>query len=178
MFPFNANIPAANNNPSDDQPLMLQNNQSTMGLIGVNHVTFNENTGGFHTSITFDTTDNYAPTPPVNPPELFINTVDGFGTSLPAGLPELFYYSGSQAQSAHQYAAATPGSTFLFGGIILKWGLVTVGTSTVNFVSAFPNNCFSVTMGYTTGSANITSISASGFTCTTGGGFYYIAIGN
>lgn len=64
-FTFYPNIPNAPDNPSFDQPLMQINSQSTNGLIGVDHVTFNQfnpsNTpqspgqgGGQHIQVTFN----------------------------------------------------------------------------------------------------------------------------
>lgn len=54
-FTFSNDIPAANNNPSDDQPDMLQNNISTNNILNVDHVSFNNNAGGKHKQITFNT---------------------------------------------------------------------------------------------------------------------------
>lgn len=54
-FPFNFNIPAAGNNPSDDQPEMLQNNQSSNSMWNVDHVSYNNNAGGKHKQVTFNT---------------------------------------------------------------------------------------------------------------------------
>lgn len=50
-FIFNTTIPAANNNPSFDQPDMLTNNQSTDGILAVDHVSFNTNNGGNHLQV-------------------------------------------------------------------------------------------------------------------------------
>ena len=145
-YTYNNAIPAANNNPSLDQPDMLTNTQSIDSLIAVDHVGFNAAGGGRHNQITFNA--NNVPAVPTSPPVLFTNTV--------AGIPQLFFYSGNASQSSSQYTAAANGSTFLFGGIILKWGQVTVtGQQTVNFgaagggnpglnVGAFPNACFTV----------------------------------
>jgi len=53
-FSFNTNIPAAPNNPSVDQPDMIVNNQSTNGIIAVDHITFNTANGGQHKQVTFN----------------------------------------------------------------------------------------------------------------------------
>lgn len=53
-FTFNTAIPAANNNPSVDQPDMLINNQSTDGILNVDHISFNAMNGGQHKQITFN----------------------------------------------------------------------------------------------------------------------------
>ena len=136
-FSFNTNVPAAGHDPSIDQPDMLTNNQAINNLIAVDHITFNATGGGQHLQVTFN--GNNVPTPPVAPPILFTNTV--------AGLPQLFFYSGDATHSSTQYSAVTTGSTFVLGGIIMKWGFVTGGPvdhQTINFPVAFPNNCFTV----------------------------------
>lgn len=65
-FTFDDGIPAANNNPSNDQPKMLQNNISTKALIAVDHVTFDSTgsggagaSGGQHLKVTYN--DKFAP---------------------------------------------------------------------------------------------------------------------
>jgi len=50
-FTFSTTIPAAANNPSVDQPVMLQNNVATNGIIGVDHITFNTANGGNHLQV-------------------------------------------------------------------------------------------------------------------------------
>lgn len=61
-FTFNDTIPAANNNPSNDQPVMLANNVATNGILAVDHVTFNNAFGGTHKQVTFSS-ENTAVTP-------------------------------------------------------------------------------------------------------------------
>ncbi len=146
LFPFDTSVPAANDDPSSDQPDMLTNNQSTSSIIGTDHITFNLNNGGQHKAITFNQDASYAPVGfPVSPPQLFTAISTG-------GIPELVYYSGTAAQSANQYTAGSSGSTFLFAGFIIKWGVATLGaglSNTVTFASLglanFPNNCYNVT---------------------------------
>lgn len=75
-FTFNTLIPAANNNPSIDQGPMLQNNVSTNGILGVDHVTFNtqgpagppNGSGGQHLQVTFNgkNVPAGAPTDPIS----------------------------------------------------------------------------------------------------------------
>ncbi len=50
-FTFNTGIPAANNDPSADQPDMLINNVSTNGILAVDHISFNTNNGGTHLQV-------------------------------------------------------------------------------------------------------------------------------
>lgn len=52
-FTFDDTIPAANNNPSDDQPVMLQNNVSEAAIWEVDHVGFNAANGGTHKQVAF-----------------------------------------------------------------------------------------------------------------------------
>lgn len=60
-FSFNENIPATNNNPSADQPIMQTNNASTKSIIGVDHLTFDSAgsggagaSAGQHKQVTFN----------------------------------------------------------------------------------------------------------------------------
>jgi len=192
LFQFDATVPATNDNPSADQPDMLVNNQSTLGILGTDHITFNLNNGGQHKAITFNQDASYVPVAfPVNPPQLFTNTVDGAGNALPGGVPELFYYSGSNVQSQNQYVSRPTGSVLLPGGIIMKWGQannISDGAA-FTFVPAFPNNVFSLQVsGGTSSSPQPTinfsqgTLSVTGFTAKITGtqpiNFYYIAIGN
>ena len=190
LYSYNNAVPATNNNPSNDQPDMLINTQSIESLIGENHVTFDLANGGQHTSIQFNQDASYVPVPPVSPPELFTNTVNG--------LPQLFYYSGSSAQSSDQYDDAANLSTFLFGGIILKAGsfsssaapsistIVTYSTL-APALAPFLNNTRVVLLtpinsaaGGTTG--RVTATSSTTFTVTHGivssAQWYFIAIGD
>lgn len=153
LYVFDNSVPATNDNPSDDQPDMLVNNQSTNDIIGTDHITFNMNNGGQHKAITFNQDASYAPVSfPVSPPQLF--------TSIGAGgIPQLVYYSGTAAQSSNQYTLAPNGSTFLMAGFIIKWGVATVPaglTGPITFASLglanFPNNCYNVTANVHTSS--------------------------
>jgi hypothetical protein len=62
---YTLGIPAANNNPSADQPLMLGNFTAINNWTVVDHIGFN--TGDFtgqHLQVTFATNPNFIPTPP------------------------------------------------------------------------------------------------------------------
>lgn len=184
-------IPAANNNPSADQPLMLLNNIAIKQILGINHVTFdtgNSSINGAHTSIQFDQSASYVPVPPVSPPELFTDIING--------LPQLKYYTGDAAHSSDQYTPnAVNFSTMLLGGMIVKGGniLITGNPTVITYSALVPAiNPFPAT-GTTlavflfptnnTASTNNPYISAksdTGFTVRNGGNtstYNFIAIG-
>lgn len=77
-FTFNTAIPAANNNPSVDQPDMLVNNQSTDAIINVDHISFNAMNGGQHKQVTFNNVA--APGAQINPQSI-LYTVAGIASS-------------------------------------------------------------------------------------------------
>lgn len=144
-FSYNTGVPAANNNPSVDQPDMQTNTASINSLLAIDHVPFNTAGGGRHNQVTFNA--NNPATLPATPPVLFVNNQDGNGNNLPAGLAQLFYYTGTNAQSQLQYTNLDRdyGSVLLPGGVILKFGLkggVSPSGLIVTFPQAFPNNCF------------------------------------
>lgn len=136
---YNLGIPASGNNPSQDQPNMQNNNDNIGSYVSVDHIGFTSSgdTGisGHHKQVTFD--NNYVPAVPTSPPVLFTNTVQG--------LPQLFFYSGDAAHSSTQYVDSANGSTFVLGGIIMKWGAVNAtDNNTIGFPVVFPNHCYNV----------------------------------
>lgn len=178
-YPININIPATNNDPADDQPLIRINFSNINSYLNIDHINPAAVGAGTHKQVTFYS--NNVPTPPVSPPVLFTDTV--------AGLPQLKFYSGDSSHSSSQYVASTSGSTFLLGGIILKWGTTAnlASGSVVGFPSAFPNNCYVVTAVQNSASPTPTLISVANLTTTgfqfyfAGGGtrtIYYVAVGN
>lgn len=187
-FSYTSSIPATNNDPADDQPLMQTNFSSISSLLAVDHVGFNTANGGMHNQITFPA--NNVPSVPTSPPVLFRNIQDGAGNNLPGSVPQLFFYSGTSGQGQNNYIAQSNGSTMLMGGIILKWGSSSwPGQSGyVNFASAFPNNCFAVICQNANSGNNTTNINVIGtatnrfqvFSPNNSGGsnLFYIAIGN
>jgi hypothetical protein len=52
-IPYNLNIPASGNNPSNDQPDMQTNTNSINTLVAIDHYTFSDNPAGTHKQITF-----------------------------------------------------------------------------------------------------------------------------
>ena len=177
-FTYFPTLPNPPDDPADDVAGMQTNAGSINGIIPVDHIGFNVINGGQHKQITFNQDASYVPIPPVSPPVLFTDTV--------AGLPQLKFFSGDAAHSANQYVVGvannTPGSTFLLGGIIVKWFTVTFTGSFQVFtfagvgVAAFPNNAFAAsvtagsifTVGYNAlGSTSITILHSNAVTAIT-----------
>ena len=185
-IPYNVTLPNPPDDPADDVPGMQVNTGSIATFAAVDHVGFNTPGGGLHQQVTFYK-DNIPTLPTLLDPSgnnqgiLFSNTV-GVGT-----VNQLFYYAGTAAQSSAQYVATgSSGSTFLLGGIILKWGTVATGVP-VSFASPFPNAVFSLVLsGFTTtpagnGIISYSALTATGFTAHQNGSgttVTYIAIGN
>ena len=186
---YNVTVPNENNYPGDDQPIMLSNCLAIAQFVAIEHVPFNQTVSGYHNQVTF-AANNVPSSFPITPPVLFTNFVGG------GSLPQLFYYSGTAAQSANQYStlsmAATFVSTFLFGGVILKCESAAVGSgpTIITYASgAFPNNTIQVIVsdaGLRSGNPNtrytVGSFSSASFTITpptgsSGGTCAFIAIG-
>jgi hypothetical protein len=187
MTGYTSTIPASPNDPADDQPLMLANFSAIATWVDVDHVGFNVSGYGTHEQVTFAA--NNVPITPVAPPILFTNNKDGVGNTLPASLAEMFFYSGTTAQSSSQYIALPSGSTMTLGGIIIKWGATgAIGDNgIVTFASPFPNSCFAVQLTITDPNASTKTINVksgltlSNFTVRVSSGTisaYYLAIGN
>lgn len=152
---YNDGVPNGPNNPSQDQPLMLQNTQAIKAILGIDHVTFDTVNSGTHTQVQFSS--NPTITPPTTFPTLFTGTKGG---TTGGGLSQLFFYSGNADQSANQYTIGSNGSVLLFGGIILKWA-TTDGSKTVYDLSSdfgltnFQNGAFGAVASIKSGSSSV-----------------------
>lgn len=155
-FSYNFNVPNPPSNPATDVPIMQTNTSSVGNIIAVDHVGFNVPNGGTHKQVTFQ--NGNVPSLPTAVGILFTQTGSG-------SVPQLRYYTGSSAQSSDQYQISAQGSVLLLGGIIIKWGTVVsaISGNTYNFVTGFPNACWSVQV-----TANIAStivpVGTNGFT--------------
>jgi hypothetical protein len=144
-FTFDTSVPAANNAPKNDQPIMQINNASTSGLIAVDHVGFNFPNGGYHNII--------HQTPQSDP--VSIPSIGQLYSKLLSGNTQLFYESSNgvitQLTGPNATLAASDGYTWIPGGILIQWGQVIQSfssgstTGTTNFPLAFPNGSFIVT---------------------------------
>jgi len=146
LFPFNTGIPASGDNPSVDQPGMLQNNVSTNGIIGVDHNTFNNNLGGYHTDIHMDPQGSVPPAI-AGIGQLFAQIV----TVASVTDTQLFFETGTGVLNQLTGSKQAFNGFAYLGNIILQWGFVNASFSgassqnqTTSFNLTFPNNCFIV----------------------------------
>lgn len=140
-FTYVNTIPAANDNPSVDQPNMLGNTQSINSWAAQDHFGFNtsggtNNLGGLHAQVSFGS-----------------NNIPG-GFSIPtlftkndsSSTPQLQFWTGSASKSQNLYAPGSNGSTVSLNGIVFQWGNTgsVANGATITFPQTFPNNCFQV----------------------------------
>ena len=144
---FNPSIPQANDIISSSQPQILTNFTQLNTLFGIDHIEYDNATAanrGKHNKITF-IQQAADPAPPAGEIALYTKNV--------GGTPRLFIQEQAPGSAIYQFSgavptAANPGSTWLPGGLIIKFGtqlLNQAGNTTINFVSAFPTNVFSIT---------------------------------
>lgn len=147
-FYIDPTIPAANNDPADDQPIMQTNFANINSYLQVDHTNPGIAGAGYHNQVTFFA--NNVPSTSPTFPTLFTNVANGVN--------QLFFYSGAASKVANQYytsvtsGTTTESSVYLMGGIIMKFGVypnppkVPTGGGIVTFKVAFPNNIFNVQM--------------------------------
>jgi hypothetical protein len=186
---YNTGIPAANNNPSSDQPLMQTNFNSINTWMGVDHLPFSSTNYGKHQQVQII---NQATIPP--------NLLSGAETiysKVIGGSGELFFTRGAtgteiQLTGPGNPNNSSPGVTFLPGGMLLQWGSGTssgITTTPVSFPVTF-NNCYGVQLTYLDATAHrnnigLVTITSSGFSLSikdSSGNFnalafYWMAIG-
>lgn len=138
---FNAytnNIPFATHDPSADQPIMLQNTNSTSNIWLTDHHGFNDNLGGYHTIIHQDPQSDPTPIPGIN--QIYVKTVLGdtqlFSMTGGGGISQLT--GGSASASGFQY----------LGNVLLQWGTGVTATlpssTTITYPKAFTTSVFNV----------------------------------
>ncbi len=200
-FTYTRDIPDGPHNPSADQGPMKVNTNSTDDIIAENHYSFGVAEGGKHFYIQIPEDEN--PGGSTGAHELLLyNGLDGTynlyfvppATAVPAGAIQM---TRNEAP-----VAATSGSSWIAGGMRLKWGVVTFAagnshlTGNVTFTPNF-TNFFNITTSLRnantadTTASNTLAISSpgvagfswvfnssSGIGSTTYPGFYWFAIGN
>lgn len=156
-FTYTRDIPAGNLTPAQNRPNMEINTNSSDSIWDVDHYGFNDNNGGTHQKITFPLNISDPGAGPFTP--LIFTKNDAFT------IPQLFYYTGTSAQSSTQYVAAASGSVLLLGGIIIKWGTGTANNTAPvnNFTPPFPHTCFAVTANQFAQTGTPSAVSVSNF---------------
>lgn len=134
-FTYTSTIPAANNDPADDQPLMLQNFGSISSLIDIDHIGFNTASGGIHKQVNFQNQSS----PSLTGDSLLYSNGD-----------EVYFKNASQDTILTGTAPTVSqnGSVFLPGGLLLQWGRDSIAsggtTKAVSFTNNFTSACYSV----------------------------------
>ena len=179
---YQPNIPQPTSLISVSQNDILQNFQAIDAAWNINHEDFNTANQGKHI---------YVEMPNQGADPAGAATQMTLFSKLVGGNSQLFYKRDAEA-TAYQLTGTNPtaagsGSTFLPGGLFLKWGSVVPGSSptAVVFSSAFPTAVFSLTVSINNNapgfSATVNSVGTAGFdlyTTKTGVTHFYIAIGN
>lgn len=154
FFAFTLNIPASGNDPSDDQPLMQQNNNSTSGIIGIDHFTFQTANGGYHQQATLMNRVSIPTTIGATRGVIYTKKT----TNSAAGMESSLFYTPDATSNEYQLtrtitagfasfgtnapygsppagATFTGGWTFLPGGLLLQYGTVAFNPKVSNFSS-------------------------------------------
>lgn len=187
---FNPNIPQSTDIPAQSQAQFLTNFSQLNTVFDLDHVTFNNATAANRGKHDKSTYVEQSGDPVTGANEVALYSKDTSGNTR-------LYMRQESAGTVIQLSGASPtvaasGSTFLPGGLILKWGgkASPVTNDILTFAGgAFPNNVFSITI--TPVKADSTersfyiltgSVTLSQFQITTDSGafsqMYYFAIGN
>ena len=118
-FSYTLGIPNGPNDPSNDQPNMKINNDNISAIIGVDHVTFNQNNGGYHTDI--------HQIPLGGDPGAMSGIGQIYSKTLGSD-QSLFYESGAgiitqlTGTNSSAFLQNTNGYIWIAGTILLQWG--------------------------------------------------------
>lgn len=181
---FVPGIPASGQTLGNSRSQVQGNFANYNTVVSVNHVPPNASGQGKHAFVEM---------PVQSPDPATLAGEGGLFTKTTSGSSELYYLRDAVATIyqmtgpffSGQGALTKGGTTMLFGGIILKWGLV-AGPGNISFAtecgSNFPNNCFGVFAQMQAGLANIahvTDVATTGFTLSGGSvNTIFLALGN
>ena len=181
---YKKDIPGASDILSTSQDDIKNNFNTADTSFAINHSAFTVATADAGKHLYCTLIEQTAPTTVANEVSLYSKEEDSVSTLF------LRHESaGTEVQlsvAAANVVASAQGSSYLPGGVIIKWGNGVAKTA-VTFGVAFPNNCWSVTATTgpaaetrTSGAIYTTSISKTGFNTVDEHtwGFQYIAIGN
>jgi len=181
---YNLNIPAANNNPSQDQPKMQTNTNAINTLISLDHFTFADSQAGRHKQVTL--TNEAAPGLNGGNGVLFAN--------LTAGQSQPFWQNAVGTFQIPVITSESIGNNgFLnFANVIFQWGSVAApgSSGSVVYPLVFPsgNPAFSIllTLQRASGDQTVTiktgTSTSAGFDYLSSSGgsafLYWFAVGN
>jgi len=148
-FTYNNLVPASANNPSVDQPDMLINSASIASIVAIDHVGFNTAEGGTHNQSTYN---RLGAKPTVTGTQVAV-----YG-KVSGAITELFYENsaGTEYRLTGSASVAANGYTTLFGGLLMKFGTVSVGPNTTAVFTFNATVPFSIVYAVTTGVRNAT----------------------
>lgn len=143
-FPINTGIPAAGNDPADDQPEMLKNFNNINGFLSVDHIAPGTTNNGYHQQVHL-----------INEAAPGLNGANGVLYSNTIGSSSYPFWQNSVSAAlplVYPVVADGSGSTTIPGGIILKWGIFPLPNSSsssgvVPFSPSggnFPNICYNL----------------------------------
>jgi len=142
-FTFNTGIPASNNNPSSDQPIMLTNNVSTDAILAVDHVSFNSTgsggagaSGGQHLRVTYNSKTTPAPAAPVDPISIAYTADATSAAAVPTAI--------SSASAVAQNFLINQNGTYPLTSI-KAFGIFTVTPALVTFAPDMAFNVVNIT---------------------------------
>ena len=164
---YSGGIPLSTNNPSADQPNMKVNTDSIASILSVDMVGFNVSGGGYHNKITYVDQGASPPSGVAGTDILYARTISSVIELL------LQRPTGSAIQMTRGTpSSANPGYTFLPGGMIMQWSLLTIGGGG-SVVFTFPftsmSSIYTIQASYAgTGSPNkiLTAQGSGGTSCT------------
>lgn len=178
---YTPNVPVSGQSLGASRPIINTNFSVIQTGFDVNHQDFNDSNPGTHKKV-----DLLSQSANPNPAT---GIVTHYSKAV-SGVTEWFFQrenSGSVIQmSSGTPTAASPGITFLPGGILMQWGSSSTFGSSISFPTPFPNNLFSIHttgLGLTAFSVDLTAASRTAFTAVAsavivGQSFYWVAIGN
>lgn len=191
---YNPAIPQATDIPAQSQADMLTNFSQLNTIFDVDHVPYNDATAANRGKHDKSTYVEITPDPTTVANEIALYSKEA------ATVSELFLRregNGNVIQmSVGTPIAGTAGSTFLPGGLIMKWGQKTLSgtTAAVNFttlaIGNFPNNMYGATVTPISASAGlvdgnypgVTGFSTTGFNINVRSNstltYFFVAIGN
>lgn len=172
---FTTGIPASGQTLGSSRTQVLNNFANYNTVMSVNHVAPNSSGEGKHKFVEMPAQ--------ASDPATIAGEISTYCKTSAASAQELYLRRASNGtviqMSVGDPVSAATGSTFLPGGIIMKWGPIANGAN--NFVTAFPNNIFSLQFSTSNGTGNFSAVTVTGFTAagvTAMNGAYYLAIGN